>query len=200
MIHMACVRYWADFLTADMGGGVMRINQELAAVPRFPADDAPPDILLVAHPYAPNDIRSQRVAQNQAPQQTPALYIEGEGPIPTEGEVSPGGAPRDCIPVMTTKYLVLKSDFPQAQQWAAYTMKALERCAFKFFADDEVGQTARGYSHESGIAIINCGYADNQYSPTYRVGIAYGAWTEDIGMAMTAQVFTLVMTVRDLNP
>jgi len=199
MIHMACARYWADFLTTDMGGGVWRVNQELAAVPRFGVDDPVPDVALVAHPYTPNDIASLRVAQNEAPQNVPALYIQGEGPIPAEGEVAPG-QPRDCIPVLITKYIVNKSDLSLSQQWAAYTMKALERCAYKFFADDDVGETARGYSHESGIAILSCGYRDNDYSPTYRVGIAYGPWSEDIGLAAATQVFTLVLYVRDQNP
>src|SRR6185312_14076132 len=198
-IHMACVRYWADFLSADVGGGVLRINQQLALVPRFNADAAAPDIQLVAHPYTPGDVPSQRVAENEPPAKFPALYVQGEGPIPAEGEVSPGDH-RDCIPVITTKYIVAKSDFSLANQWAAYTMKALERCAFQFFADDGVGQTARGYDHESGIAILSCGYRDNDYSPTYRVGIAYGPWSEDLGLGASVQVFTLVMTVRDRNP
>lgn len=197
MIHMAVCRYWAAYLSADVGAGVMRINAEMALVPRFPGDAAPPDLQLVTHPYTPGDLASDRAARGEAPQQYPALYVLPDGPIPAEGEISPGDH-RDCVPSIATKYIVAKNDYGQAQQWAAYAMKALERCAYQFFYDDAAGRAARGDGHASGIEVLQCGYDDHDFG--HRVGMAYGPWKEEIGMAMTAQVFTLMMVVRDHNP
>lgn len=201
MIQMASVRYVTDWLAADVGGGVSRLNSYQAAVTRFAGDAAPPAIAVITDPYRKGNINSDLCARFQPPNAYPALYVMPDGPVPTEGEVGQTGGPRDSQVSLVMRYIVRSSDMGLSNQQAAYAMKALEQAMHAFFADDATGRAARGDGNAVGIGIIACddGQADH---PVFgkKAGMAYGPWKEALGDAVAVQAFSVMMLVRDSNP
>ena len=199
MMHMAAVRYLTDWLAADVGGGVLRVNAALPAVPRFAGDPVPSDITLVTDIYRRGDIASQRAAQAQDwPSTFPAIYVTPSGLIPMEGEIAVDQ--RDAMLTVAISVIQRMADYAAAAQQASYYVKAILRALVGFFADDDTGRTARGYSHPSGIAVLAC-VGDPKTINWNRDGaMVVGAWDEKIGDNITEQALFLNLHVRDVTP
>ena len=196
MMHMAAVRYVTDWLRADVGGGVLRVNAELPTVPRFPGDGQPPDIMLITDIYRVGDLASQRAAQaSEWPAKFPAIYVTPSGLVPMEGEIAVDE--RDAMLTVAISIIQRMADYAAAAQQASYYTKAVQRALVGFFADDDTGRTARGYSHASGIAVLAC-VGDPKTINWNRDGaMVVGAWDEKIGDNITEQPLFLNLHVRD---
>ena len=199
MIHMASVRYLKDWLSADVGEGVMRVNSYIAGVPRFAGDNQPDPFQIVTDIYRAGNRDSMRAAQAaEWPAKYPALYVTPSGSVPMEGEV--GVSTRDALLTVALSITLRMSDFALAAQWAAYYVKVLERAMVPFFADDDIGRTARGEGNDSGIMILGCNGDPKQKNTGREYAMVTGPWDERIGDNISEQPLFLNLQVRDFTP